>query len=657
MASTTFVKGTEITKEWLNDVNPLVYGASDVAKGSALLQYAAETTGSVISTVQTRLRASSKLITDYPGVSTSATAAANTIGIQAAIDANYGKVLIIPLGTFNVATTGSTAAPCGDALSIVDEITLVFEGIIKGTNNCNVFHVNAGAQDVVTFLYEGGGVEGLDRVWVSTYASANANGALLKFTAGIPRIYQIKLINPVQYAVYSDNATEGHIAEVDLIGGWDTYDATRVLGPDNNNFGIGLFNGSLGWKIDGLKTVANAAGGKISQAIGSDTAAGLGVSNKTQVINCRLRNQHEKGIYLFGEDTQVNNNHVVACANGEAIRVIGARPQVNNNLIGSCDGGAITMYDAGGAVCMGNQISDIRGSAITLAYYADEVIGAATLDHALIQGNNIEMDSGMANGGRAIDVRIGIDVAAGDVASTEHGIRILDNKIFKANYHSSDPLAAIDFSAFNTASVYSDLHVERNLVHDSGAVGIRFGAAVYSYAVLKGNKVVDPAQSIARSAYVFETGVAMTGQEISNNEARKDNGANAMTYGFENKTATSQIQSCLIERNNSRGHGTAGYLNMQHATNSRFANRQGDSTLTGSFTCTAGATTAITNVNAQAGMRVALFPTNASAVALQGHASGGLYFGGTLVAGTNFTLASTGGVAAGTETFDYEINV
>lgn len=625
MTTTVFVNGVTLTDaDWFNDTDDVVYSSGI------------------------------KNITNYSGVDTGSSAAANTTGIQAAIDANYGKCLIIPGGTFNVATTGSTSAPCGDALSIVDEITIIFRGIIKGTNNCNVFHINAGAQDVVTFIYEGGGIEGLDRAWIATYASANKNGALVKVTAGIPRIYQVKLINPVQYAVYSDGADEGHISEAEIIGGWDTYDATRVLGPDSNSFGIGLFNTSTGWKIDGLKTVENAAGGKMSQVIGSDAATGLGVANKIQILNGRFRNQHEKGVYLFGDDNQINDTHVVSCANGEGIRVIGNRPQVNDNLVASCDGGGITLYDAGGCLCADNQLSDIRGSAITLAYYPDSAIGSATLNHAKIQGNQIEMDSGMANGGRGIDVRIGL--LSGSVASTEYGIQVLDNRVLKANYHSSDPLAAIDFFAFNAASSFYDLRVERNTVNDCGAVGIQFGAAIYGYATIRGNKVRDCAQAIARSAFVFDTGVAMVGQEISGNEARKETGANAMTYGFENKTAASQIQSCLIARNHSRGHGTAGYLNMQHATNSRFANRMGDASLHGSFTATAGATTVISNSNIQDGARIALFPTNAAAAALQGHATGALHYAGTHDA-TTFTLASTGGVAGGTENFDYEINV
>lgn len=650
MADTTFVaKTTKILASWLNQVNDHIFSDTPVSgttvHDSAFLNFLQAGTGAVARTVQVKMR-EIKSITDY-GADTSNSAALNTTYIQAAIDANYGKALIIPPGTFQIATTGSVVAPVGDALSITDEITLVFQGILKGTNNCNCVHINAGAQDVVTLLYEGGGVQGYGTFFETT----NRNGSLIKCTAGIPRIYQIKLIDPPQYAVVSEGADDGHVSEVEIIGGQDTY-------PGDNNYGICLIDASTGWKIDGCKTLANATGGKVSQAVASITL-GTGTATGTQILNNRFLNQWEKGVYLFGADAQINGNHVYNCAQGEGIRVIGARPQVNDNIVRSCVGGGITLYDAGGAVCADNNLSDIQSSGITLAYYPDEVIGSATLDFAAIQGNNISMKTGATAGtmGRGIDVRIGIDVAAGDVASTEDGIQVLDNVIVNANVDTTNPLSAIDFFVYNAASIYRDLRVERNHVNTCGAAGISFQAGVYNYATIRDNKVRDPAQSVARSGFIFESGVVMTGQEISGNEARKETGASAMTYGLENKTSVNQIQSCLVARNHSRGHGTAGYLNMQHASNSRLANRMGDNALNGSFTATAGATSVITNQNAQAGMRVALFPTNAAAVALQGHATGGLYFGGTISAGVSFTLASTGGVAVGTETFDYAIDV
>ena len=357
---------------------------------------------------------------------------------------------------------------------------------------------------------------------------------------------------------------------------------------------------------------------------------------------------------MYGADVQANGNWVFDCAEGDAMRIIGPRQEVIGNVIRNCRGGGISLYDGGGSLCEANQLSGIRGSGITLAYFGDSVIGSATLDFARIQGNQIAMDTVASSGGRGIDIRAGINVSP-TVSSDEDGIVVSDNTVTNANYNASDPLAAIDIMAFDAASVFRDLQVERNHVNTCGAVGIRFGAATYHYASIKGNKVRDPAQSVARSAFVWESGVSMVGQTISDNEARKDNGANAMIYGFENKTATSQIQSARISNNHARGFGTAGYLNMQHSTNTRKGNRMGDAPLQGSFTATAGATTVISNSNIQDGARIALYPTNAAAVALQA-GTGALHYAGTHDA-TTFTLASTGSLATGTETYDYDLNV
>lgn len=613
-----------------------------------------KTTASAIATYVRSLLTNAPCITDAAyGASTSASAAANTIAIQAAIDANYGKQLLIPVGTFEVATTGSTSAPCGNALTITAPITLIFEGVIKGTNNCNVFYANLGTvYQEVYFLGAGGGVEGAARTWVSTYSTANRNGALIKTGVGMPRLVNMQLINPIQYGLFSDGSDNGLVENCQVIGGWPTYDATSASGPNDNNYGICLNDASTGWIISGLQTVANQAAGKCSQAVASITL-GTGTADGTQVAGCQLLNQWEKGTYLIGDNCQVTANTIAGNANGEGLRTVGARPVVANNIIRSCIGGGITLYDAGGASCVGNQIYSCKASGITLAYNPDASISGVSLSYTRIQGNYIEMDSTVTSGGRGIDVRIGLTTGA--VASTETGIQILDNIVYKANYHASDPLGAIDIQALVSSSVFRDLRVERNFVNDCGAAGIRFGAATYSYASIRDNKVRDPAQSVARSAYLWLNGVAMTGQCIQGNEARKETGATAMTYGFENVTAAG-IVSTLVADNHTRGHGTDGYLNFTGVTNSRLRNRQGDSTISGSFTCTAGATTGVTNTNSQSAMRVTLIPTNAAAVTLQ-ISTAQLFWAGTVSNGVSFTLASGGAGAVGTETFDYMLNL
>lgn len=207
-------------------------------------------------------------------------------------------------------------------------------------------------------------------------------------------------------------------------------------------------------------------------------------------------------------------------------------------------------------------------------------------------------------------------------------------------------------------TTFEHLRCEDNEVVGCGSYGIRFEAGVYTYAKVNRNKVRNPGVKFAspgRSAFRWDASVTWVGQQIEDNDAIND-GTGFMSYGFEN-VSSANVQSTLIADNHTRNHVTVGYLTLQHATNTRRHNRMGDSSLHGSFTTTAAATKAVTNSNAQAGMRISIFPTNAAAVALQA-GTDALYWDGTVTAGTDFTLKTgAGGNMAGTETFDYQIDV
>jgi ribosomal protein S14 len=241
-------------------------------------------------------------------------------------------------------------------------------------------------------------------------------------------------------------------------------------------------------------------------------------------------------------------------------------------------------------------------------------------------------------------------------ATVERRISVCGNLIDVADKSTSDN-GAVRWLPNNGATTFQDCRMEDNTINDCGSCGVRFAAGVYTYFRLSRNKVRDPAQAVAsRAAFRWDSSVTWVGNFITDNEARQDNGTN-MNYGFDN-ASSANIQSTDISGNHSRGHATApGYNNMQHSSNSRSANRAGDNALNGTLSLTAAASFTIGNSNAQAGMRVDIYPTNASAAVLM-NGTKMLYFDGTIVAGTSFTLKTADGTnAAGTETLEYSISV
>jgi hypothetical protein len=642
-----YVDGSKLYKFVLaTPAGVVVTTDEDVGFTSAGMSFLQDGSGAESITVESKLR-KIKSITDY-GASTSNSAAVNTTKIQLAINANYGKSLRIPPGTFEVATTGQTdssAAAVGDALTITDEINLVFEGIVKGTNNCNVFKIAAGSADVVTFFHEGGGIQGYGSfVTASTPPLSGGNnkgGALWAVTGGIFRCYQMRLIDPPQYCGWAENVDEGEVSECELIGGPTTY-------TDDNHFGICLFDEATGWKITDNKTLLNGTG-RVVQAVGSVTLT-TGTADRTLIRGNRFFNQWEKGTYIFGSDIQINNNWIHNCLNGEGIRVVGARAQVNNNVIRSCVGGGIGLFDAAGVQCHDNTISEYESVGILLGYYA--AVAGKSLDNASIRDNKITGKTTGTNLYEAISIR-----GHANDDTTESRIAVVGNDIVTADYSTEDRGAIRFLPDGAGGTIFEHLRCENNTVFGCGSYGIRFAAGVYNYARCAGNKVHNPGIAFAspgRSAYRWDTAVTWTGQQISDNEAYND-GAGFMSYGFENVTSGGVV-STLIRGNHARNHVTAGYLNMQDASNSRYENRMGDNALHGTFTMEGDASITITNSNAQAGMRVKLIPTNASAQALQAGNNGLIL--GAITDGTNFALGTgAGGSAAGTETFVYEIDV
>lgn len=74
---------------------------------------------------------------------------------------------------------------------------------------------------------------------------------------------------------------------------------------------------------------------------------------------------------------------------------------------------------------------------------------------------------------------------------------------------------------------------------------------------------------------------------------------------------------------------------------------------TGTFTCSAAATTTVANTAIASTSRVLLIPTNAAAATLVGSTKSP--YVSTVTAGTSFVVSTASGAAAGTETFFYVV--
>jgi hypothetical protein len=562
------------------------------------------------------------------GASTGASAATNTTAIQSGINANYGGCLKIPKGTYQVATTGSTTAPVGSALTITDEITLIFEGTLEATNNCNIININAGAQDVVK-LVGMGGMKGYGTFFETT----NYNGANVLVTAGILRLGDgVVLTDPPQYGVRAMNCAEGEMSDFWIVGGKTTY-------PGDNNYGVCLIDGSTDWKIINGKFKANGSGGMCSQGVASlYNMVVAAYAHRPIIQDCRFQTW-EKATYMINDDTTLTGNVARGMTEGEGFRMVGARTLATGNKVGS--------------VVSANEVYDSAGAAFTLSYYS--AVGSASLSYAKFIGNTVIGKTSGSTNVASFDVR-----GHSSTSTTEAGIEIVGNTVLNGNYSSAEDRAAFDILPQSAA--FRDLRIEHNSSYKSGSRGFRFQAGNYYYTRFNHNKAIDPGMfsstfGSGRPGVRWDGSVTWVGGSISHNEARSEHASSGMTYGFDNNTE-SGIQSTKILHNHSRGHTqSTGIGGMQHSSNTREGNGNGDNSLHGTLSCTAVASFVISNSNATSGMRISIYPTNAAAVALQAGVDA-LYWDGTVTIGTSFTLKTGGGGnAAGTETFEWKIEV
>jgi len=178
MSDTTFVPGTVITKEWLNDVNSLRYGASDATKGSALLQYVPEGSGAVPTDVQTKLREVVVTVGDYRNSGDPD----DSLSFVRALASGATRILVVNEGVDLVVNTPVTITS-----------PVVFEGVglpvVKSTvDGTRILGAN-GVQDIQIFgiIFEGSNSSTVPTDAVSGTSAIN-NGLVTLFNC--PQLQQ-----------------------------------------------------------------------------------------------------------------------------------------------------------------------------------------------------------------------------------------------------------------------------------------------------------------------------------------------------------------------------------------------------------------------------------------------------------------------------------
>lgn len=560
----------------------------------------------------------------------------DTEALQAAVTASYGKLLLIT-GSWSVATTGNTDASSGavgHAITITDEITIGMVGEVAGTNNCNIFNVAAGSTDVVCFCDWGGQIRGFG-TWVAGHETYNFNGANIRIETGILQS-NVRLVDPVQYAVYATANSNGDLRGTVIEGGSPTY-----LG--DNNYGV-CFGGSCDdWNLDGLKIIAGSAGGKVSQGVASNDGGDYpsGTADRLKVRDVDLT-CHEKGFYLYGDDAHITGS-VYDCENGEGVRVVGKRAHIDVK-VRSCVSGGVTLYDAEGSYCKA-EVSDCGSAGVQISYR--DAVAGKSLDDIVVD---------LVHKGRTTGSNIGaVDIRGhASSASTIKGIKIRV-KTESANRDVADTRAAVDVSVSSSSTTFEDLVIEAD-IKACGGHGVRLGAATYKRPKIKA-RVIDPGMDSAtvgdKAALKIDASVTLTYGDIEI-YALEDAAGSGMNYGIDN-SATNNVQKTKLHDSWVKGHATSAYLNMQHASNTRLNNRIGDDPPYGTFTMDADASITLSNTNSISGMWVNFIPTNNTAYTLQAGTKGLIV--GTITADTSFNADTADATAAaGTETFRYVIN-
>ena len=194
------------------------------------------------------------------GVGVDATAA-----VQAAIDQAEagGAPWVIPKGVIcEVATTGSTTTPVGNALTVTAASDGVINGRLVGTNNCNILYVSGDNTNITGT----GSIEG----YGTFFQTGEDNGALWKNEGNDNFLSVARLVDPPQYGVLvraSTAKTGGGVQAITIEGGPASH-------SNPQHYACELEGLISEFTIDEIKVAENAGGGKPVQGVGSGTTLG-----------------------------------------------------------------------------------------------------------------------------------------------------------------------------------------------------------------------------------------------------------------------------------------------------------------------------------------------------------------------------------------------
>ena len=232
-----------------------------------------------------------------------------TTVVQAAIDQAEagGATWTIPDGVVcEVATTGSTTTPVGDALTVTASCAGVIDGRLVATNNCNVIHVTGDN----THINGNGSIEG----YGTFFQSGADNGALWKNEGNDNHLSVCKLIDPPQYGVLvrASSAKKGGSVSTVIEGG-----PTSQSNPQH--YACELEGLISEFAIDEVRVTENASNGKCVQGVGSGTT--LGTPTNIRVGNVS-GTAWDHLFYLNANDCVIGDVLAHDCG-GSGIRIIG----------------------------------------------------------------------------------------------------------------------------------------------------------------------------------------------------------------------------------------------------------------------------------------------------------------------------------------------
>jgi hypothetical protein len=296
---------------------------------------------------------------------------------------------------------------------------------------------------------------------------------------------------------------------------------------------------------------------------------------------------------------------------------------IYNSVVGN-NFGVITVIAPSNTVISNNSISG-GGFAGNAGIWVQDSIGASS-SNISITGNTI---GGVSNGGVYV-----FSTAAG----LNGAISISSNTLFA---NSGDGI-----------SVLTDYH---NVVIDGNSMRQQLGNGIFvggTNGILISNNAIFNIGNNVGIIFANQGAAASNGSFVIGNTV-----ANAIvgtSYGIY-LSDTSAVSNIVIIANNFSSTNTPMFLGTNPTGITHINNTVGIGSLTGSFTLSAAATTTVTNANVYSDCKITLTPTNAAAATLMGGAK--CLYVSAKTQGTSFAVTTGNGVAAaGTETFDYQIN-